>query len=100
MEHIENVELVHFPEVDEIDFALLAKSIEHFFKKIGATQEDQLKLTYKGYARGGIKKQHEIKAQLALGGKIFSASDTEWQLLKVIQEVLKKLEKEVLRKHF
>ncbi|MBT4191872.1 MAG: hypothetical protein HOE11_01045 [Candidatus Diapherotrites archaeon] len=99
MSKLENVELIKFPELDEIDSALLDKNIEHFFKKV-SSNDVSLRLTCHDYARGGVKKQHEIKAHLILDGEAYFASDTTWQLLETVQNALKKLEKEVLKKHF
>jgi ribosome-associated translation inhibitor RaiA len=98
MSELENVELIKFPELDEIDSALLDKNITHFFKKV-PSDDVSLRLTCHDYARGGVKKQHEIKAHLILDGDTYFASDTTWQLLETVQNALRKLEKEVLKKH-
>jgi hypothetical protein len=97
MSFIENVELVKFPKLDEVDASILEKSFERFLSKIVLLEDDKLILTAKEYAKGGLRRQHEIKARLSISGKFFSASDTGWQLLETVQNVLKKLEKEVLK---
>ena len=97
MKRFLNLELVNFPEVDEIDNALIVHQFERFFEKVNLSGDDRLKISVKEYSKGGLKKQHEIKAHLFLKGADFSASETNWQLIKTIQDVLKKLEKEVLK---
>jgi ribosome-associated translation inhibitor RaiA len=99
MKRFENLELVNFPQVDEVDNDLIVKSFERFFSKINMSDADKLKLSVKEYAKGGIRKQHEVKAHLNLASKDFAASETNWQLIKTIQDVLKKLEKEVRKEH-
>lgn len=98
MQRFKNLELVHFPEVDEIDNALLVKNFETFFDKVSVDGENYLKISSKEYSKGGMRKQHELKAQLFLDGKMFFATDTGWKLLETTQNVLKKLEKEVKKK--
>lgn len=98
MQRFKNLELVHFPEVDEIDKALLVKNFENFFEKVSVEGENYLKVSAKEYSKGGIRKQHELKAQLFLDGQMFFASDTGWKLLETTQNILKKLEKEAMKK--
>jgi ribosome-associated translation inhibitor RaiA len=97
MSFVEHVELVKFPELDEVDSSILEKNFERFLSKVILSDEDKLILNVKEYAKGGLRRQHEIKARLSISGKFFSASDTGWQLLETVQNVLKKLEKEVLK---
>jgi len=92
-----NVELIKFPELDEIDDALMGKAFQRFLDKVGLNDEDRLVLTSKEYAKGGLRRQHEIKARLIFSKKDFTASETGWQLIETVQNVLKKLEKEVLK---
>jgi ribosome-associated translation inhibitor RaiA len=95
-----NVEVVHFPEVDEIDYGIIEKSFESFLEKVSCGDiEPKLHLSVKEYDKGGVKKQHEIHGKLDLNGDLFVASHTDWQLIATIQSVLNKLEKEVLKKH-
>lgn len=97
MNRFKNLELVNFPEVDEVDNSILVKNLEHFFNKVSVDGENYLKISSKEYAKGGLRKQHEIKGQLFLDGEMFFASDTGWKLLETVQSMLKKLEKEVRR---
>lgn len=97
MRVFENIELIKFPSLDEVDESILEKNFERFLAKFGFENNDKLTLSFKEYAKGGLRRQHEIKARLFFSGKYFSASDTGWQLLETIQNVLKKLEKEVLK---
>jgi hypothetical protein len=90
-----NVKLVKFPGLDEVDSGFFDSALEHFFKKIGSFPE--LQLSFKEYARGGLKVQHEVHGKVLLNGSLFVASSTGWQLLGTIQDVLKKLEKEILK---
>jgi len=99
MKRFDNVELVKFPEIDEVDNALMVGHFERFLSKVPVKNEDRLILSSKEYAKGGLRKQHEIKARLILDGKAFFASTTGWQLLETTQDVLKKLEREVLQEH-
>lgn len=94
-----NVEFVKFPEVDEVDQGLVQKALEHFMKKVPYKNEVKLHLSLKEYAKGGLRAQHELHATLTLDGKRFFAQETDWKLMTVIQDVLKKLEKEVLKEH-
>ncbi len=91
-----NVKLVKFPELDEVDLELFNKAIAHFVKKVGPDVELQLSL--KQYKKGGLRAQHEIHAKAVLGRGTFFAEHTDWQLLEVVQRVLKTLEKEIKKK--
>ncbi len=95
----ENVVVVNFPELDEIDVAIVQKNFESFFSKISFLNNVNLHLAHKEYAKGGIRKQHEIHAKLTTDRTTFFASETDWQFLEVLQNALKKLEKEVQKKH-
>mgnify|MGYP003975304997 CR=1 FL=1 len=95
MKRFSNLELVNFPTVDEVDNDLIVDQFERFFTKVNVSDTDLLKISVKEYAKGGLRKQHEVKAHLVLEGSDFSASETNWQLIRTIQDVLKKLEKEV-----
>jgi ribosome-associated translation inhibitor RaiA len=95
MERFSNLELVKFPEVDEVDKSILVNNFERFFSKFDLKDADKLTITVKDYAKGGLRRQHEVKAHFSLNNKVFAASDTDWQLIETIQNVLKKLEKEV-----
>ncbi len=95
MERFSNLELIKFPKVDEIDNAIFVKNFERFFSKVPLLGADKLTLSVKEYAKGGLRKQHEVKAKLLLNNKVFVASETNWQLIETVQDVLKKLEKEV-----
>ncbi|MFA5125658.1 MAG: hypothetical protein WC462_01495 [archaeon] len=88
-----NVKLIKFPELDEVDLALVSKALTHFFKKVGSDSELQLSL--KEYKKGGLRAQHEVHARLTINGKSFFAEYVDWQLLETIQNVLKKIEKEI-----
>ncbi|MDD3083523.1 MAG: hypothetical protein PHP82_00705 [Candidatus ainarchaeum sp.] len=97
MKGFDNIELIKFPDLDEIDSSILEKTFQRFLNKISIMPEDKLVLTSKEYAKGGLRKQHDIKAHLIYSGKSFVASEIGWQLLETVQNVLKKLEKEVLK---
>lgn len=94
MVKFENVELAKFPEIDEVDTALLQKSFESFFRKVGG-KEAKLHLTYKGISKGGLRSQHDIHSKLVVDGHSFFAEVTDWKLGKTIEECLKKLLREV-----
>jgi ribosome-associated translation inhibitor RaiA len=89
------LELSKFPELDEVDESILEKNFERFFNKVKLCDGDLLHLSVKEYSRGGIRSQHEIKANFILKGKKFSSNFTNWQFLEAVQQTLKKLEKEV-----
>jgi len=95
----ENVVISNFPELDEVDIALVGKSFESFFAKVSFLESPNLHLSYKEYSKGGLRKQHEIHAKLTANKALFFASDVGWQMLEVLQITLKKLEKEVQKKH-
>jgi len=95
-----NVEFSKFPEIDEVDSALLYKSLEHFFKKVSIEEGDaKLHLAVKEYKKGGLRVQHEVHAKLTLAGEQYFAQVTDWKLLSSVQEALKKVEKEVQKVH-
>lgn len=96
MDVYDNVELVKFPEIDEVDSALLGKSFESFFSK---NPDVKLHISYKGYNKGGLKTQHELHAKALLKGKAFFAEVISWKLLDGVQDCLKKIERE-LEKEF
>ncbi len=92
---VKDVNLINFPEFDEVDLALIEKSFERFFSKVSSKGERNLSLSLKNYSRGGLKTQHEVHAKLLLDGVVFVASTKGWQLMESIQNALKKIEKEV-----
>lgn len=92
-----NIKLVKFPKLDEIDDSIAEKALTRFVEKTVLSNTDELNLTYKEYSKGGLRKQHEIKARAVINSKVFVASETGWKLLDIFQDVLKKLEKEVLK---
>ncbi|MDD4250580.1 MAG: hypothetical protein PHX27_00105 [Candidatus ainarchaeum sp.] len=97
MRILKNIELIKFPELDEIDAGILENNLSRFLDRLQLGDNDVLSLSYKEYSKGGLRKQHEIKAKLVFSGKTFSASETDWKFLETIQTVLKKIEKEVLK---
>lgn len=96
LKNFPNVKLIKFPEVDEVDLALVEKSLTSFFKKVG--EDAKLSLVLKEYKKGGLRAQHEIHGTLIVNGKSYFADYEDWQLLEVIQHILKVLEKEYLKK--
>jgi len=92
MDDYGNVELVKFPEIDEVDSALLKKTFESFFNK---NPDVKLHISYKGYNKGGIKTQHEFHVKAILKGKSFFAEVVSWKLLDGVQDCLKKIEREL-----
>jgi|GEM_PF-1024276 len=96
LKNFPNVKLIKFPELDEVDLGLLEKSAGSFFKKVGS--DAQVSLSLKEYKKGGLRAQHEVHGSLIVGGKSFFANHEDWQLLEVVQHVLKVLEKEFLKK--
>ena len=95
----ENVIFVNFPALDEIDQGVAQKNLVSFFSKVSFLEEPNLHVSYKGYAKGGLRKQHEIHTKLTTSTDAVFASEVGWQLLEVLQNSLKKLEKEVQKKH-
>jgi len=95
----DNVVFANFPELDGVDEGLLQKNLEAFFSKISFLESPNLHISYKGYAKGGLRKQHEVHVKLTSSKNVVFASDVGWQLLEVFQNSLKKLEKEVQKKH-
>jgi ribosome-associated translation inhibitor RaiA len=96
----DRVEVSNFPEIDEIDKELIQKKFYSFLDKVSYVSVNPiLQINAKEYDKGGLKRQHEIRAKLDVGGDLFVASHTDWQLISTIQTVLDKLEKEVLKKH-
>ncbi|MFA6064861.1 MAG: hypothetical protein WCW44_02420 [archaeon] len=91
-----NVKFVKFPEIDEVDLGLIEKSLASFFKKVG--DDAKLTLALKEYKKGGLRSQHEIHGTLLVNGKSYFADFEDWQLLEVLQHILKVLEKEYLKK--
>jgi hypothetical protein len=95
MDRFKNLELIKFPKFDEPDEELVITIFDRFFNKSFFGQDCKLSLTLKDYSKGGLRKQHEIHAKFVCGDKSFYASDIEWNLIKCIQKVIKKLESEV-----
>lgn len=93
MNNFPNVELVKFPEFDEVDQKLFESALSHFFKKVG--EDAKLHLTLKQYKKGGLRIQHELHGSLTIGAKKFFASNESWILVDTLQSVLDKLAKEV-----
>jgi len=95
----ENVIFANFPELDEIDVGLMQKNLDAFFSNVSFLDNPNLHVSYKGYAKGGLRKQHEVHVKLNTSTDSVFASEIGWQLLEVMQNSLKKLEKEVHKKH-
>ena len=95
LKNFPNVKLVKFPEIDEVDLALVEKALSAFLKKVG--EDAKLTLALKEYKKGGLRSQHEIHGTLIVNGKSYFADFEDWQLLEVLQHVLKVLEKEYLK---
>jgi hypothetical protein len=95
----ENVVFANFPELDEIDMGVMQQNLDSFFSKVSFLGEPNLHVSYKGYAKGGLRKQHEVHVKLKTSTDAIFASEIGWQLLEVMQNSLKKLEKEVHKKH-
>lgn len=93
MGFLKNVKLVKFPEFDDADRELFSKTVNNFIKKIG--DDCELQLSLKQYHKGGFRTQHEVHGRVFVMGRSFFAEETGWQLLGVIQSVLRSLEKEV-----
>lgn len=93
MNNFPNVELVKFPEFDEVDEKLFESALSHFFKKVG--EDAKLHMTLKQYKKGGLRTQHEAHGTLSILGKKFFASSESWILIDTLQGVLDKLVKEV-----
>lgn len=92
----QNVRLVKCPAFDEVDSGLFEAALERFFKKVGGGSD--LQLSFKEYAKGGLRVQHEVHATLSINGGKFFAEKKGWLLLEVVQDVLKALEKELKKK--
>lgn len=90
-----NVFLVKFPRLDEVDEALLRAALERFNKRIGG--DAALHLSLKQYHKGGLRAQHEVHGKLIVGSKSYFAEYEGWQLIEVVQHVLKTLEREVAK---
>jgi len=95
----ENVVFANFPELDEIDMGVMQKNLESFFSNVSFLEDPNLHISYKGYAKGGLRRQHEVHLKLKTNADVIFASEIGWQLLEVMQNSLKKLEKEVHKKH-
>ena len=86
----ENVIFSNFPELDEVDQGVVQKNIESFFSKVLFLDSPKVHFSYKSYAKGGLRQQHEIHAKLTTSTDAFFASEVGWQLLEVLQNSLKK----------
>jgi len=95
----EKVIFANFPKLDGVDEGLLQQNLDSFFSKVSFLTSPSLHISYKGYAKGGLRKQHEVHVKLTASKDVLFASETGWQLLEVVQNSLKKLEKEVQKKH-
>ncbi|MDD3159362.1 MAG: hypothetical protein PHQ98_00140 [Candidatus ainarchaeum sp.] len=94
MDRFKNLELIKFPKFDEPDTLELIKTFERFFSKSTNDSSCKLSLSLKDYAKGGLRKQHEIHAKLICDGKSYFASETSWNLVECIKKVTSTLEKE------
>jgi ribosome-associated translation inhibitor RaiA len=91
-----NIKILGFPELDEIDEQIALKTVQENFEKISRTlPEFTLVLQAKEYNKAGARKQHELHARLAgPKGKAFSTA-LEWNFLTSLQKCLKELRQEV-----
>ena len=56
MVNFQNVEVAHFPAVDEIDQGIIEKNFQHFLSKVAYDGGDpKLHITVKEYNKGGVK---------------------------------------------
>ena len=91
-----NIRLLGFPELDEVDEQIALNALQENFEKISRTlPEFTLVLQAKAYSKLGPRRQHELHARLA-GPKVKAFSTAlEWNFLTALQDCLKELRQEV-----
>lgn len=97
----QNVELVHFPELDEIDSALAEKCVAKSLDKITriANKEDlKIKIQVRKYHRSAGRKEYEVHSRFDDPQlKMFSTAKN-WNFLTALEDSMKILEGETVRR--
>ncbi len=95
-----NIQLVDFPDVDEIDAATIKKIINESYDKISMILNNKisLKLHFKQYSKKGLRRKHSIHAKLDSPSINLTASDWDWKLITALQKTLEALVKEIKSK--
>lgn len=94
-----NIRLLCFPDLDEVDELVALKTVQENFQKISRSiPEFSMVIQAKAYNKAGARKQHELKARVS-GPKLKAfATALEWNFLTALQECMKELKKEVQKK--
>lgn len=93
------IRLLNFPDLDEVDEATALKTVRENFEKISnLVPEFEMTIQAKQYNKTGARKQHEVHVRVLAPRKQFIATVTEWNFLTSLQECLKEVRHEVLKK--
>jgi hypothetical protein len=96
-----NVELVHFPSLDEIDQSLAEKAINKSYEKvsrISGKEAIKVKIQVRNYHRSLGRKEYEVHTRFADPEiKIFSTAK-DWNFLSALEDSLKILESETIKR--
>ncbi|MFH0954634.1 MAG: CBS domain-containing protein [Candidatus Micrarchaeota archaeon] len=95
-----NISFVDKPALDEIDGAVLDKTVADFFDKMSVRFSSELLLTvhFKKELAKGTHQIHDVHCHMNGPGLKLSSSAQNWKLLSAVQDALKALQSEVRKK--
>ena len=95
----QNIRFVNKPVLDEVDAPIFDQTISDAFDKIARRVSTlSLSIHFKDQRVTGARKKHLIRVHAIAPGMNLVASAQGWNLLKVLQEVLRALQSEVRKK--
>lgn len=93
----DNISLINFPELDEVDFEIASRSIKDSISRVSNSVGDNFSfsISVKKSANLGLRSKHFVSCKLSSPGlKLINSSSSGWLFLSTLQSSLKKLEVE------
>lgn len=97
----QNIELVHFPELDEVDSALAEKCVSKSLGKVTRiTKKDDLKIKIqvRKYQRSAGRKEYEVHSRFDDPQIKIFATAKSWNFLSALEDSMKILEGETVKR--
>ncbi len=96
-----NIQLIHFPELDEVDYATAEKEISSAYDKIEKILNNEIFLAIhvKSIEKGGMRKKYSLHIRLnSTGINVLVKSENKWTFLSALQDALKTLTRQISEK--
>ena len=93
-----NIEVSSLPEIDSFEKSKIESALILSFDKIARVVNNELLLHahFKQHKNEGPKVKHSVHLKLTFPGKTTVASESGWELLKILQIALNNLERETV----